>query len=230
VTQPAMEEEKSLSATVHTAPPDISTQDVARLMTARGVGSVVIVEGRKPIGIVTDRDIVIRVTAHGLDPDKVPVESVMTSPLVTITQNEDVAVAIAVMARHGIRRLPIVDEAGCLAAILTLGDVLRLNLASPAELTAIVRERGLPHAFQPEGQTIPSSGPPSEPEGTAISPAEVLPEEPIPVLPHAAPVAPVPAGPVASIARPSAVVPMVKRRRRRASPGFVRRWMENNRS
>lgn len=218
------EEEKGLSTTVHTAPPDISTQDVARLMTARGVGSVVIVEGRKPIGIVTDRDIVIRVTAHGLDPDKAPVGSVMTSPLVTIPQNEDVAVAIAVMARHGIRRLPIVDEAGCLAAILTLGDLLRLNLAGPAELTAIIRERGLPHAFQPEGQAISSSGSPSGPEVAAIPPAEALPEEPVPVLPHAAP-----AGPVASIARPSAVVPMVKRRRRRAAPGFVRRWMENNR-
>jgi predicted transcriptional regulator len=132
---------KDLPLTVHTSPPDISVRHVARLMTARGVGSVVVVDGLKPIGILTDRDVVVRVTAPGLDAIRIPVGKVMSSPIVTVPEQESLDTAIQLMKQYGIRRLPVVDEAGHLSTILTMDDIIRLNLAGSWSLTEIIRQQ-----------------------------------------------------------------------------------------
>ncbi len=98
---PVLEASKDLPLTVHTSPPDISIRHVARLMTARGVGSVVVVDGLKPIGILTDRDVVVRVTAPGLDAMRIRVGTVMSSPVVTVSERESVDAAIQLMKQHG---------------------------------------------------------------------------------------------------------------------------------
>lgn len=210
------EKEACLTDTVHTAPEDISVKDVARLMTARGIGSVVVVDGRTlPIGIVTDRDIVVRVTAAGQDARAALVGAVMSKPLVTITKSQDIRMAIGVMARHGIRCLPIVDETGRLASILTLEDILRFKLAAPGELTQIVRDRPQPL--------------PPEPGATPLAPAHGgskifetgLDFKPAVSWSDAGEASPS-ARPVASVTRPSKIVPMVKRRRRRTMLEGVR--------
>jgi CBS domain-containing protein len=155
---PVLDATKDLPLTVHTSPPDISVRHVARLMTARGVGSVVVVDGLTPVGILTDRDVVVRVTAPGLDAIRVPVGTVMSSPLVTVSERESMDEAIQLMKRHGIRRLPVVDTAGHLSTILTMDDILRLNLAGPLSLTDIIRQQTLRIAGGPNGAAAPAAG------------------------------------------------------------------------
>ena len=136
-----MVDRKDSPAMVHVAPRDISVQHVVKLMAARGVSAVVVVEDLKPVGIVTSRDILVRVVSMKLDAAKFVVGAIMSAPLVTILESGSVNDAIAVMGRHGIRRLPVVDAAGCLVTLLTLDDILRLNLANSNVLTDIVREQ-----------------------------------------------------------------------------------------
>ena len=89
-----------------------------------------VVDDLAPVGVVTARDIMARVTASGLDPAKVAVEAVMSSPLVTVAEDGSVSDALAVMGNHGIRRVPVVNEAGRLVMLLTMDDILMLNLAA----------------------------------------------------------------------------------------------------
>ena len=218
-------DKKGLPTTVHTAPEDISVKDVARLMTARGVGAVVVMDGVKPVGIVTDRDIVVRVTAPGRDPMAVLVGEVMSKPLVTVSVAASVETAIELMGWHGVRRLPIVDDSGRLSSILTLDDILRLNLTgSSANLAPIVRERPAPLApLQQEVRIAP--GPTRNSDmAMSMAPAPAL----APALTRAP--SPMPSRPVASVARESVVVPMVKRRRRRTRKEAIRHWIEKNRT
>lgn len=156
---PVLDATKDLPLTVHTAPREISVRHVARLMTARGVGSVVVVDGLTPVGILTDRDVVVRVTAPGLDAVRVLVGTVMSSPVVTVSERESMDGAIQLMKEHGIRRLPVVDAAGHLSTILTMDDILRLNLAGPWSLTDIIRQQSLRVAGGPNGATAAGAAP-----------------------------------------------------------------------
>lgn len=133
--------EDGLPTILYTVPPDARVGEVAGLMAMKGVGAVVVVENRQPIGILTDRDIVVRVNAQMLDVEKIRVREAMSSPLVTVPKQEDAGVALALMRRHGIRRLPIVDEQKRLFSIITLDDVLLLHLAGQDDLTGIIRRQ-----------------------------------------------------------------------------------------
>lgn len=134
-------DDQGLTMTVYTVTPDTLAGDVATLMVTQGVGDVIVVEEGKPVGILTDRDLVARVMAAGLDGKNVLVHDIMSTPLVTIPRNEEVGIAIALMSHHGIRRLPILDEAGKLVSILTLDDLLMLGLDGQPELSNIVRRQ-----------------------------------------------------------------------------------------
>jgi CBS domain-containing protein len=131
----------SLPTTVYTVTPETPVNEVARLLVARHIGDVIVVQGNKPVGILTDRDLVARVMAAGLDPRGVKVGQVMSGPLVTIDRQEELGAALTLMTRHGIRRLPIVDEAGRLVSILTMDEMLQLGLANSPELAAILRQQ-----------------------------------------------------------------------------------------
>lgn len=108
-----------------TAGPQQSLASVARLMRDHNVGTVVVVEDEKPIGIVTDRDLALAIGASELPP-QTPVCEVMTTPITTIRENKDVFEATWYMQGYEVRRLPIVDEDGRLVGIVTMDDLLRL--------------------------------------------------------------------------------------------------------
>jgi CBS domain-containing protein len=117
--------------------------DAARRMRTSHVGDLIVVENRDgrhvPIGIVTDRDIVISAVAG--DPDHINyllVGDVMTSDVVTALEQDSIDAALNKMHEHGIRRLPIVDRAGTLVGILTLDDILRYLTDQQSELVALV--------------------------------------------------------------------------------------------
>jgi CBS domain-containing protein len=131
------------SRRVVVAPKTEMIVDAARRMRTSHVGNLVVVEnrpdGQVPIGIVTDRDIVISVVAG--DPDHVNyllVNDVMSSNLVTARESDSVESSLQRMREHGVRRLPIVDEAGLLVGILTLDDVLQYLSAQQNTLVALV--------------------------------------------------------------------------------------------
>jgi len=113
----------------------------ARLMREQHVGSLVVVreEGarRVPAGIVTDRDLAVGVMALGLDPEKTLVEAVMPPQLEVVREGEGVGRAIALMRAKGVRRLPVVDDAGALVGVLAADDLIELfgeELAGLAEM------------------------------------------------------------------------------------------------
>ena len=126
---------------------DTTIVEAAHLMRSNHVGDVIVVdragkEPRRPIGIVTDRDIVIEVIAAGLDPELVKLADLLLRPLVTVDERTGYAETIRVMTANGVRRMPVVNEAGVLVGIITLDDVLH-QLAIPlAELSELaIRER-----------------------------------------------------------------------------------------
>ena len=125
------------------APKTETIVDAAKRMRSSHVGDLVIVENRHgqhvPIGIVTDRDIVISVVAG--DPVHINcllVGDAMSSDLVTARDQDTIESALEKMREHGVRRLPIVDETGALVGILTIDDVLQHLAAQQRELVALV--------------------------------------------------------------------------------------------
>ena len=104
-----------------------SVQTVAERMRQRTVGCLVIVdEDRHPLGIVTDRDLVLRVLAEGKDSYTTRIESAMTYDLKTIPIDGGIEQALRIMRGGSFRRVPVVDAEGKLAGLVTLDDVLML--------------------------------------------------------------------------------------------------------
>jgi CBS domain-containing protein len=97
----------------------------AKMMRDEDVGLAPIVEGDKLIGMLTDRDIAIRVVAEGRDPDQVKVRDVASRQLVTIDPQQDLDEALRIMAKHQVRRLPVVEEDGQLVGVVAQADVAR---------------------------------------------------------------------------------------------------------
>jgi CBS domain-containing protein len=112
-----------MTESVVTASPESSVREVAELMRERNVGSVVLVEGEGRLaGFVTDRDLTLSALADGRDPAE-PVAGHASAPVITGAPDMDVQAAAELMVRHGIRRLPILDEE-CLTGIVTLDDLI----------------------------------------------------------------------------------------------------------
>ena len=105
-----------------------SVRDAARLMEEEDVGSLPVVEeGTQLVGIVTDRDVAIRVVGRGLDPDRTVVGEVASTDLVALTPDHDLDDALTVMAREQVRRLPIVARENELVGMLSQADIARVG-------------------------------------------------------------------------------------------------------
>jgi CBS domain-containing protein len=126
---------------VVTASRQASTREAARLMREHHVGDVVVVNdsaGRRvPVGIVTDRDIVVGVVAAAVDPDALTLGELALAPLVTVPEDMQYAEAIRVMRDNAVRRLPVVDSTGVLVGIVTLDDLLHQLVKPLADLADI---------------------------------------------------------------------------------------------
>jgi CBS domain-containing protein len=107
---------------VRTVSPAQSLTDAAEVMKGEDVGSVPVVEEGRLAGIVTDRDIVTRAVAERRDPQAVKVEEIASRDVVTVEPEQDLDEALALMARHQVRRLPVVEE-GRLVGMLAQADV-----------------------------------------------------------------------------------------------------------
>ena len=97
----------------------------AKMMRDEDVGLAPIVEHDKLIGLLTDRDIAIRVVAEGRSPDQVTVREVASKQVVTIDPQQDLDEALRIMAKHQVRRLPVVEEDGRLVGVVAQADIAR---------------------------------------------------------------------------------------------------------
>ena len=111
-----------MTAQVVTVGPNATITEVARTMAKIETGAVPVTEDGKVVGLITDRDIVIRVVAEGLGLDGA-VSEVMSPQVETCLEADNVADAAAKMGSHQIRRLVVLDDQGKLAGILSLGDI-----------------------------------------------------------------------------------------------------------
>jgi CBS domain-containing protein len=108
-------------------------------MKHEGLGSLAVVVDGRPVGIVTDRDLVLETLGNRLDPGSVTVEEIASRPLISVDQNAPVREAVRMIRRHAIRRLPVVDEEGDLVGIVAADDLLALAAAELGGLAVAVR-------------------------------------------------------------------------------------------
>lgn len=107
-----------------TCAPDARVSDVAAIMRERNIGAVIVLSDGKPHGIVTDRDLAMRALGGGEEFWRAPVSRCMSAPLITGAADWSIERVSDVMARHQVRRLPIVED-GQLTGIISLGDLAR---------------------------------------------------------------------------------------------------------
>ncbi len=112
-----------MTAGVQVVRPDDTIRRAAQLMDELNVGSLPVCTGRKLVGIVTDRDITIRATAAGREPDKTPVSEAMSEDLRWCYDDDDTAKVMDIMRDVQIRRIPVVDRDKNLVGIVALGDI-----------------------------------------------------------------------------------------------------------
>ncbi|CUI08046.1 CBS domain-containing protein [Massilia antarctica] len=120
---------------------DETVQAAALLMRKHHVGDLVVIEQaeseRIPVGIITERDIVVSVIALGLDPSSLLVGDIMSADLLTAPEDDDVYETIERMRSRGIRRVPVVNNAGGLAGIVSVDDLLEFLAEEMGELSRI---------------------------------------------------------------------------------------------
>lgn len=121
------------------AHPDEIVQTAAQYMAQRQVGAVVITEGTTPVGIVTDRDLVLQVLATGDDPRRVTLRTVMSPRPVCVSESTSLEEAVTRMRASHIRRLVVVHQAGEVAGMLSLDDLLELVGAYQETLVDLMR-------------------------------------------------------------------------------------------
>ncbi len=114
---------KIMTLDPQTAQPGDTLQSAAQRMHDLNVGVLPVCEGDRLVGVLTDRDIVVRSTSAGQDPRTAKVADAMTTDARTLTDEASVLDAIQLMEQHQLRRVPVVDDAGKLVGIVSLGDL-----------------------------------------------------------------------------------------------------------
>jgi len=131
-----------------------NAMDAARTMESWNIGSLIVTEEQRPVGVVTDRDIALTVLGKELDPEACGIRDCMNSDVVSLQETAGTSEAIDLMCRNGIRRLPVVDDAGRLVGIVASDDLV-LNLAHElTELASVIRTEISQRSSK--GSSIPS--------------------------------------------------------------------------
>ncbi len=125
-----------MNSPVITGTEDETIQAIASRMIDYQIGSIIIMKGAEPLGIVTDGNIVEQVVARDLKPSKVLVKDIMSTPLLTIKDDRDVSEAASLMRRKGVKRLAVMDD-GRLMGIISISDIISVM----PELYAIAAEK-----------------------------------------------------------------------------------------
>ncbi len=118
-----------------------TVRDAAHRMRENNVGALVVVDKeRRPVGILTDRDIVMRSVAEDRDPAYTTIEEIMTQELRTVQESTAIEEALRVMQRFGARRLVVLTDEGKLAGLLSVDDVIELLAEEAAAIRGLLRK------------------------------------------------------------------------------------------
>lgn len=113
-----------MTAPVITIDANRFVQEAAEIMAEKRIGCIVVVDKEKPVGIVTERDLLQKVVAKSLNASKVPINEIMSRPLITINEDASIFKAVRIMKRNNVRRL-LVTEKSKFIGIITQKDLLR---------------------------------------------------------------------------------------------------------
>lgn len=127
-----------MSKDVKVVRPDTSMKEVVATMNKFSIGSVIVVQGGRPVGIITERDILSRQVEPCLAPETLTARHVMTSPVVTINENASIEEAARLMAKKKAKRLPVMSD-GKLVGIITYTDIVFKVPAMLSMLEELVR-------------------------------------------------------------------------------------------
>jgi CBS domain-containing protein len=139
----------AMTQPVETIGPEETLQAAARRMKEQGVGALVVREGDRIAGILTDRDIVVRTVAEGRSPAVARVRSAMTAQVIECRDHDELEGAARHMARGAVRRLVVRDRAGRVVGILSVDDVALRSPALAGEIVEHVRAPELPVSHGP---------------------------------------------------------------------------------
>ncbi len=131
---------------VITAAKDTSVFDVAKLMKKHNIGNIVVVDetnGGMPIGILTDRDIAMRIVADEVDPKRLTVGDAMSQDLLVLHEHQHIQEAVDMMCAKSVRRAPVVDKNNKIIGITTVDDLLLLFSDQLGSLAKLVRKQVL---------------------------------------------------------------------------------------
>ncbi len=112
-----------MSTSVLSVDSSVTATNAAKMMEDAGVGSVVVLENNLPVGIITDRDFAIKITAHSY-PIDTPIRRIMSSPLISIDPNSDLWIASDLMSTRNVRKLPVIED-DKVVGILTSSDLVK---------------------------------------------------------------------------------------------------------
>jgi CBS domain-containing protein len=129
-----------MSKEVKVVRPDTSVKEVVATMNKFNIGSIVVVQGDRPVGIITERDILRRLVEPCLAPETLTARQIMTSPVFTISETADIEETAKFMARKGVKKLPVMNN-GKLVGMITYTDIV----AEVPTLLSILEELVRPH-------------------------------------------------------------------------------------
>src|SRR5512134_3624636 len=130
---------KRVVVTIHR---DATVENAAVFMRSSHIGDVVVVDAadtRKPIGIITDRDIAVEIVAQGLAPAQTLVGAVMSTPVVSLREEDSIIEALDKMSARGVRRAPVLDRDGRLKGLVSVDDLVPLLARELAKIGALIR-------------------------------------------------------------------------------------------
>jgi CBS domain-containing protein len=130
-----------MTARPRCAAPDTPLSQVADLMKTADIGAIPIVDGDRLVGMITDRDIVVRAVSAAKDPLATPSREISSGQLVTVGADQDLSAALHLMAQHQVRRLPVVDDGNRLVGVVAQADIaLEMKDKSVGEMVAEISE------------------------------------------------------------------------------------------
>ena len=139
--------------------PETTLKDAAQLLKTRNIGSVPVLDGRKIVGILTDRDIAIRGVAEGRDSGSTRVGDVMSKDIVTVREDSTLREVEELMHDHQVRRLPVVNDQSELIGYLSIARIARTDSAEKAgEVLQGVSQASKPAPLESTGQKRQKTG------------------------------------------------------------------------
>jgi len=136
--------ERLVQRPVKTLGPEESCEEAAALMRDENIGAVVVVDEGRVQGVVTDRDIAVRVVASGENPAEVPLRQIMSGEPIFLSKARTLDQLVAAMREMGVRRVPVIEDDGAVCGLISMDDLLVLISEQLAELAQVIRKEIAP--------------------------------------------------------------------------------------